>query len=110
MGYLHEVRYGRASLALDLIEEFRSILADSVVLSLCNNRRLSLEDFNGSEGYPQLRREAWPKFLRAWEERLTEQRAGLTLSPLLPAAHTRVFGGGQQGVTRAALDLPGVGA
>ncbi|MCS7059434.1 MAG: CRISPR-associated endonuclease Cas1 [Meiothermus sp.] len=73
VGYLHEIRYGRASLALDLMEEFRSILADSVALSLCNNRRLNLNDFDDSEGYPKLQKEAWPKFLRAWEERLTER-------------------------------------
>lgn len=73
VGFLHEIRYGRASLALDLMEEFRSILADSVVLSLLNNRRISLEDFDDAEGYPRLRKEAWPKFLRAWEERLTDR-------------------------------------
>ncbi len=73
VGYLHEVRYGRASLALDLMEEFRSIIADSVVLSLLNNRRLTLEDFDGTEGAPRLRREAWPKFLRAWEERMNDR-------------------------------------
>lgn len=73
VGYLHEVRYGRASLALDLMEEFRSIVADSVVLSLLNNRRLTLEDFGDSEGYPKLRKESFPKFLRAWEERLTDR-------------------------------------
>lgn len=72
VGYLHEIRYGRASLALDLAEEFRSILADSVVLTLLNNRRITLEDFTEEEGYPRLRREAWPKFLRAWESRLQE--------------------------------------
>lgn len=73
VGYLHEVRYGRASLALDLMEEFRSILADSVVLSLFNNRRLVLVDFDDAEGYPRLRKEAWPKFLRSWEERITDR-------------------------------------
>jgi CRISPR-associated protein Cas1 len=73
VGYLHEVRYGRPSLALDLMEEFRSVLADSVVLSLFNNRRVTLEDFDDSEGFPRLRKEAWSKFLRAWEERLNER-------------------------------------
>ena len=73
VGYLHEVRYGRPSLALDLMEEFRSVLADSVVLSLLNNRRVTLEDFDDSEGFPRLRKEAWPKFLRAWEGRLNER-------------------------------------
>lgn len=73
VGYLHEIRYGRSSLALDLAEEFRSILADSVVLSLLNNRRLTLEDFDATEGYPRLRKEAWPAFLRAWEGRMNER-------------------------------------
>jgi CRISPR-associated protein Cas1 len=73
VGYLHEVRYGRPSLALDLMEEFRSILADSVVLSLLNNRRVTIGDFDDSEGFPRLRKDAWPKFLRAWEERLNER-------------------------------------
>lgn len=73
VGFLHEVRYGRASLALDLMEEFRSVVADSVVLGLLNNRRLGLEDFDDSEGFPRLKKEAWPKFLRAWEERLSSR-------------------------------------
>lgn len=73
VGYLHDIRYGRASLALDLAEEFRSVLADSVVLTLLNNRRITLADFEEEEGYPRLRREAWPKFLRGWEGRLAEQ-------------------------------------
>lgn len=84
VGYLHEVRYGRASLALDLMEEFRSILADSVVLSLLNNRRLTLEDFDDAEGYPKLRKESFPKFLRAWEERLTDR----VRHPLLGKAYS----------------------
>ncbi len=84
VGYLHEIRYGRASLALDLTEEFRSILADSVVLSLLNNRRITLEDFDDSEGFPRLRKEAWPKFLRAWEDRLYER----VRHPLLGKSHT----------------------
>ena len=39
---LHEVRYG----ALDRMGEFRGILTDLAVLSLLNNRRLTLEDFD----------------------------------------------------------------
>ncbi len=73
VGFLHEVRYGRPSLALDLMEEFRSILADSVVLTLTKNRRVGLEDFEEDQGFPRLRKEAWPKFLRGWEERLNER-------------------------------------
>ncbi len=68
---LHEeVRQSGAGVVM---EEFRSILADSVVLSLLNNKRLTLEDFDDSEGYPRLRKDSFPKFLRAWEERLCDR-------------------------------------
>jgi CRISPR-associated protein Cas1 len=73
VGYLHAVHCGRPSLALDLMEEFRSIVADSVVLGLINNRRITPEDFDSAEGFPRLRKEAWPQFLRAWELRLNER-------------------------------------
>lgn len=37
VGFYHRPRYGRPALALDLMEEFRPIVADSVVLSAINN-------------------------------------------------------------------------
>src|SRR5947209_19860511 len=40
-GFLHQPRYARPALALDLIEEFRPIIADSVVLNIINHRILS---------------------------------------------------------------------
>jgi CRISPR-associated protein Cas1 len=45
LGYLHEPDYGRPSLACDLIEEFRSPVADHLSLNLINNRILKPEDF-----------------------------------------------------------------
>jgi CRISPR-associated protein Cas1 len=36
-GFFHAGRHGKPSLALDLMEEFRSVIADSVVLTLVNN-------------------------------------------------------------------------
>lgn len=44
-GFYHRLRYGRPSLALDLAEEFRPLLADSVVLTLVNNRLVTTGDF-----------------------------------------------------------------
>jgi CRISPR-associated protein Cas1 len=44
-GIYHRMRPGRPSLALDLMEEFRPIVADSVVLWLVNNRVVSADDF-----------------------------------------------------------------
>jgi len=44
-GFYHAGRHGRPSLALDLMEEFRPVIADSVVLSLINNGMLAERDF-----------------------------------------------------------------
>ncbi|EQD68443.1 CRISPR-associated protein Cas1, partial [mine drainage metagenome] len=45
LGFLHRPRYGRPSLALDLMEEFRPLVVDSAVLSLINNREVVSSDF-----------------------------------------------------------------
>ena len=45
LGFYHQPRYGRPSLALDLVEEFRPIVADSVVLTLINNGEVSANSF-----------------------------------------------------------------
>ncbi|MDR3569714.1 MAG: CRISPR-associated endonuclease Cas1 [Syntrophobacteraceae bacterium] len=45
LGCLHTVEYGRPSLALDLMEEWRALVVDSLVLSLFNLRTLTLDDF-----------------------------------------------------------------
>ncbi|MBO3458934.1 type I-D CRISPR-associated endonuclease Cas1d [Aetokthonos hydrillicola Thurmond2011] len=45
LGYLHCERYGRPSLALDLMEEFRPLVADAVVLTTLNKRLLTPKDF-----------------------------------------------------------------
>jgi CRISP-associated protein Cas1 len=50
MGFLHRDRPGRASLALDLVEEFRAPIADRVMLSLFNRRQLNPEDFIFQDG------------------------------------------------------------
>jgi CRISPR-associated protein Cas1 len=45
LGFYHRPRYGRPSLALDLMEEFRPLVADSTVLTLVNNREVTAEHF-----------------------------------------------------------------
>ena len=69
-GYLHADRYGRPSLALDLMEEFRPIIVDAVVLACLNKRILQLTDFEVSLGeVHRLKPEARKKFLVQYEER-----------------------------------------
>jgi CRISPR-associated protein Cas1 len=45
MGFLHVLRPGRPSLGLDLMEEFRSVLADRLALTLINRKQLTDKDF-----------------------------------------------------------------
>ena len=49
-GYLHVEHYGRPSLALDLMEEFRPLIVDSVVLTCVNKRIIGPEDFERGVG------------------------------------------------------------
>ena len=49
-GYLHALRSGRDSLALDLMEELRPVLADRLTLTLINRRQLSGGDFEERPG------------------------------------------------------------
>ncbi|MBF0619874.1 MAG: type I-C CRISPR-associated endonuclease Cas1 [Candidatus Omnitrophica bacterium] len=50
VGFLHRDRPGRPGLALDMIEEFRSVIADRLVLSLINREQVSARGFKQSEG------------------------------------------------------------
>ncbi|MCK9489297.1 MAG: type I-C CRISPR-associated endonuclease Cas1c [Xanthomonadales bacterium] len=50
VGYLHVLRPGRPALALDLVEEFRSVVADRLALTLINRGQLKHTDFRITEG------------------------------------------------------------
>jgi len=50
MGFLHALRSGRPALGLDLMEEFRPILADRVVLTLVNRQQVTPADFASRPG------------------------------------------------------------
>ena len=72
-GFYHQPRYGKPSLALDLMEEFRILVADSVVLSLVNNRLVDLNDFQRVGGGVQMSSGARRTVSEAFERRLQEQ-------------------------------------
>jgi CRISP-associated protein Cas1 len=70
VGYLHADRYGRANLPLDLMEEFRPIVIDSVVLMCLNKRIIQPEDFVIEfGGAHRLSPDARRRFLLQYEER-----------------------------------------
>jgi CRISP-associated protein Cas1 len=50
VGYLHTERPARPALALDLMEEFRTLLADRLAITLINRRQITAEAFNEREG------------------------------------------------------------
>lgn len=70
LGFYHALRYGRPSLALDLMEEFRPIIADSVVLWVINNRVLGSGDFIRRGRAVTLKTTARRKFIQSYERRL----------------------------------------
>lgn len=72
LGFLHQPRHGRLSLALDVMEEFRPILADSVVVNAINTGVVGPGDFLSRGVGVTLNSEGRKKFLRAWERRLAE--------------------------------------
>ena len=72
-GFLHQTRHGRAALAFDLIEEFRPIIVDSVILNICNHRLLSEQDFQEELGVIHLKPDARKKFTTKLDERLQEE-------------------------------------
>lgn len=73
LGFMHRPRHGRFSLALDLMEEFRPLLADSVVVNAINTGVVGKHDFIRRGVGVTLGPEGRKKFLRAWERRLAEE-------------------------------------
>lgn len=73
VGYLHTERPGRVSLALDLIEELRAVLADRFVLSLVNKRIVNGKNFTQKEnGAVLMTDELRKKLLTEWQSKKKE--------------------------------------
>lgn len=73
LGYLHEVRYGRKSLSLDLLEEFRQAVIDPFTLRLINLRVFTEEDFEAAEDMPvRFNNQAFKKYLTEYEKRMDQ--------------------------------------
>lgn len=94
LGFLHAVRPGRAALALDLQEEFRSILADRFALTLVNRGQVTATDFDQREGGAvMLNDHGRRSVISAWQMRkqeeithpLTESKMPLGLLPFIQA-------------------------
>lgn len=94
LGFLHAVRPGRAALALDLQEEFRSVLCDRLALTLINRAQVGEKDFDLREGGAVMLTDRGRRaVVTAWQERkqeevthpLTESKQPLALLPFIQA-------------------------
>jgi CRISPR-associated protein Cas1 len=71
-GLLHQPRHGRPSLALDLMEPFRPVIADSVVITVINTGMIKHSDFTSNANGCALMPSAKKSLLKAWEQRLDQ--------------------------------------
>jgi CRISPR-associated endonuclease Cas1 len=72
-GFFHAPRYGRPALALDIMEPFRPIIADSVVLSVINTGEVSPADFVTAATGTALTQAGRRRFVEAFERRLSQE-------------------------------------
>jgi len=72
IGYLHGIEYGRPSLALDLVEEFRAPIIDRLTLELVNKSILSLEDFEQRDEGSFLKDQSRKKYFFHYEKRMQD--------------------------------------
>ncbi len=70
LGYYHQLRHGRPALALDLMEPFRPLIADSAVLSAINTKMVTAKDFLKAGGAVALNPNGRKGFFRAYELRM----------------------------------------
>ena len=70
LGFLHKPKYGKPALALDLMEEFRPIIADSVCITLINNGEMSNSDIIRTKFGVTLTNSAKNKIINAYEKRM----------------------------------------
>lgn len=74
LGFLHTVRPGRAALALDLMEEFRAIMADRLALTLVNRAQIGESDFEDRPGGAvYLKDDGRKTVVMAYQERKQEE-------------------------------------
>lgn len=73
LGFYHQPRYGRPALALDLMEEFRPLVADSVVLTAINNGEVRSTDWIERMGAVSLTTEGRRRFIETYERRMGQE-------------------------------------
>lgn len=72
IGFYHQLRFGRPALALDLMEGFRPLVADSAVITAINTRMVAREHFIHAGGSVALTSKGRGAFIRAYEQRMDQ--------------------------------------
>src|SRR6478609_6391614 len=72
LGFYHQPHFGRPSLALDLMEEFRPVIADSVVIGAINTGVIQHDDFVRAAGAVALTPPARKRLILAFERRMDQ--------------------------------------
>jgi len=72
-GFYHQPRYGRPALALDMMEPFRPLIADSSVLTAINNGEVRPSDFVAAAGSVNLTADGRKRFIATYERRLAQE-------------------------------------
>ena len=73
LGFLHSIHYGRNSLALDFMEEFRAPFIDAWIAKLFNLKILNDTDFDNAENSFLLNRQGYRKFCLEYNQHLADQ-------------------------------------
>ncbi len=77
LGFLHGIRYGRKSLALDVIEEFRQPIIDRMTVKLFNKRMLGKYDFELEDDRVMLNDDGFKKFCKEYERWMSGDAGGV---------------------------------
>lgn len=72
-GFYHQPRYGRPALALDMMEPFRPLIADSAVLTAINNGEVRPTDFLKAGSAINLTPDGRKRFIAVYERRLSQE-------------------------------------
>lgn len=72
-GFYHQPRYGRPALALDLMEPFRPLIAESAVIQAINNGEVQASDFVRAGPAAALKPDGRKRFIAAFERRLSHE-------------------------------------
>jgi len=84
LGFYHQPKYGRPALALDMMEEFRPLIADSTAITLFNNRELLREDFIrtgiGISLTPESKKKVVGEYERRMQTEIVHPLFGYTIS------------------------------